>query len=80
MKYEQGYVRFELIGYKDVKLQKGWKTTEVILVPKTPKIEKMKKIVPNIEKLFEEEEKKTEKKVKKYKVIEQDEVEPMIED
>ena len=80
MKYKQGYVRFEMLAYRDVKLQKGWKTTCVALVPKTNKIEKMKKIVPNIEKLFEEEEKKTEKKVKKDKVIEQDEVEPMIED
>jgi len=46
-----------MLAYRDVKLQKGWKTTCVALVPKTNKIEKMKKIVPNIEKLFEEEQK-----------------------
>jgi len=69
-----------MLAYRDVKQQKGWKTTVVSLVDKTPKIEKMKKIVPNIEKLFEEEEQKTEKKVKKDKIIDQDELEPMIED
>ena len=90
MRFKEGDTVFELIAYKDVKLKKDeknkktWKTIWLTLVPKTTKIEKMKKWIPNIEELFEKEENKTKKfkgkVVKKDKVIDQNEVEPMIED
>lgn len=56
-KYVDGYTRYEMVLYKDVRVDGRWNTTRVTIVPKTDNIEDVEKFVPNAEKAIKEEEK-----------------------
>jgi len=55
-KYPEGYCRYELILYKDVKTNGKWDTTIIPIIPKTEDIKKVKKVIPDAEELMEQEE------------------------